>query len=64
MTNEEIKNWRKSLNLTQAEAAERLGVTRRGYQMYEAGVRNDDGRPVIIPKYIALACAAISAGLE
>jgi DNA-binding XRE family transcriptional regulator len=63
MTNQEIKLWRAAMDMTQEEAAKKLGITKRGYQLYEAGQR-PDGRPVIIPRPIALACAAIQAGLD
>jgi DNA-binding XRE family transcriptional regulator len=63
MTNQEIKLWRDAMDMTQEQAAAALGVTKRGYQLYEAGHR-PDGRPVVIPRSIALACAAIQAGLD
>jgi transcriptional regulator with XRE-family HTH domain len=59
MTPEDFKAWRKSLNLTQTEAAEALGISRGSVELYELGKRRDDGRPVEIPKSIALACAAV-----
>lgn len=57
MNKENFKSWRKSLNLTQEEAATRLGMARRQVQKYETGDAE-------IPLSIALACAAIIAGLE
>lgn len=33
----DFKGWRKRMGLTQAEAAERLSLSRRGYQTYEKG---------------------------
>lgn len=47
--------WRKRLNLTQAAAAAQLGCGRRSLQQWEKGAE--------IPRYIALACAAIAQGL-
>jgi DNA-binding XRE family transcriptional regulator len=69
MTNQGIKQWRKSLDLTQQEAAKKLGTTKRGYQFCEAGTRPDgwkrpDDWPLTIPHSIALACAAIQVGPE
>jgi transcriptional regulator with XRE-family HTH domain len=52
MTPEQFHEWRKSLGLTQAEAAERLGVSKRSVFSYESA------GPV--PKSIGLACVAIS----
>jgi len=56
----DFKRWRKSLHLSQKEAAEALGLKRRVVQYYEKGVR--DGAPVEIPKSIRLACFAIAKG--
>ncbi len=58
MTPEQFKEWRKSLKLKQKGAADLLGLKKRIIQYYEKGER--DGRKVIIPKYIRLACYAIS----
>lgn len=56
----DFRNWRKRLALSQAAAAEALGLKRRVIQYYERGVR--DGDPVIIPKAVRLACFALSLG--
>ena len=58
MTPEQFKTWRKSLKLKQKSAADLLGLKKRIIQYYEKSVR--DGRKVVIPKYIRLACYAIS----
>ncbi|MEM9280110.1 MAG: helix-turn-helix transcriptional regulator [Pseudomonadota bacterium] len=57
MSPKQFKKWRKSLGLGQKEAAEKLGLNKRMIQHYEKGER--DGKKVIIPKYIRLACYAI-----
>ena len=56
----DFKRWRKSLHLSQKQAAEALGLKRRVVQYYEKGVR--DGYPVEIPKSIRLACFALTKG--
>lgn len=56
MTPEQLRQWRQSLDFSQAEAARRLLVTLRGYERWEAGTR----RP---PAHLALACAAVAKGL-
>lgn len=61
MTPSSLKDWRKRLGLTQARAAEAIGVSVAMYRWYETGVR--DGRAVEIPKPVAYACAAIAHGL-
>ncbi|MEM7067894.1 MAG: helix-turn-helix transcriptional regulator [Pseudomonadota bacterium] len=57
MSPKQFKKWRKSLSLSQKEAAEKLGLNKRMIQYYEKGER--DGKKVVIPKYIRLACYAV-----
>jgi transcriptional regulator with XRE-family HTH domain len=54
----DFKRWRRSLGMSQKEAAEALGLKRRVVQYYEKGER--DGEPVKIAKAIRLACWALS----
>lgn len=58
MTSHDFKNWRKSLGLSQKDAAEALGLKRRVVQYYEKGER--DGDKVSVPKYVRLACYALT----
>jgi transcriptional regulator with XRE-family HTH domain len=62
MRSQDFKRWRKSLDLSQKEAAEALGLKRRVVQYYEKGERN--GEEVKIPKYVRLACFALARGVE
>jgi len=65
MTPKQFKAWRKRLGLSQPAAGAALGVCIATIQLYERGKRFDrNDRPVIIPKTIRLAMAAIDAGLE
>ena len=57
----DFRKWRKSLNLSQKEAAHALGLKRRMIQYYESGQR--DGEKVAIPKSVRLACYALSEGV-
>lgn len=57
----EFRHWRKSLALKQKEAAALLGLKKRMIQYYEKGER--DGKLIVIPKYIRLACCALSEGI-
>ncbi len=57
MTPDEFKAWRKALSLTQQQAGEAIGITKRSVQLYEAG-----DQPVT--RTVALACAALAAGLK
>ena len=57
-----FRRWRKSLGLSQKEAAAALGLKRRVVQYYEKGER--EGEPIEIPKSVRLACYAVSAGVR
>lgn len=57
-----FKHWRRSLGLSQKEAAEALGLKRRIVQYYEKGER--DGEAVSVPKSVRLACYAVSEGVD
>jgi transcriptional regulator with XRE-family HTH domain len=61
MKGHDFKRWRKSLELSQKEAADALGLKRRVVQYYEKGER--DGDPVKIPRTVRLACYAILTGV-
>ena len=61
MKGHEFKRWRKSLALSQSDAADALGLKRRVVQYYEKGKR--DGDPVKIPRSVRLACYAIAIGV-
>jgi len=58
MSPEQFREWRKNLGLKQRDAAELLGLKKRMIQYYETGVR--DGKKVKIPRYIRLACYALT----
>jgi len=58
----DFKRWRKSLGLSQKDAAEALGLKRRVVQYYEKGER--DGKDVGIPKAVRLACYALTEGVS
>lgn len=62
MTSEDFVRWRNSQRLSQATAAEKLGISRATIQNYERGTA--DGKPVEIPKAIRLACMALANGIE
>ncbi len=46
-TPDQLRAWRDRLEWTQQQAAAALGVTRRGYQLWEAGERAIS-RPVML----------------
>ena len=57
----DFKRWRKTLGLSQKQAAEALGLKRRMVQYYETGQR--DGEKVAVPKTVRLACCALASGI-
>ncbi|MBK8908548.1 MAG: helix-turn-helix transcriptional regulator [Rhodospirillales bacterium] len=57
----DFKRWRKSLRLSQKEAADALGLKRRVVQYYEKGER--DGDKVDVPRCVRLACFALAEGV-
>lgn len=59
MSPDDFKAWRTTMGLSQQAAADALGISKGSVELYEAGKRRDDGRPVVIPKTVALACAAL-----
>ena len=61
MKGHDFRRWRKSLELSQKEAADALGLKRRVVQYYEKGER--DGEAVKIPRTVRLACYAILSGV-
>jgi len=62
MESSDFRKWRKTLGLSQKDAAHLLGLKRRMIQYYEKGER--DGEKVKIPRSVRLACYAISQGIE
>lgn len=64
MTPAQFKTWRKRHGLSQTAAATALGVSLSTVRLYEKGSRWEDGRPVVIPKHVRLACAALALGLK
>lgn len=62
MTPKSFRRWRKTLKLSQKDAAAALGLKRRVIQYYEKGER--DGEPVEIPKAVRLACFALAQGVN
>jgi len=59
MTPAQFKTWRKKMNLTQAQAAIVLGLSKPTIENYDRGVRRGSGEAFEIPHVVALACAAL-----
>jgi len=56
MTAAQLRQWREQLKLTQGDAANKLGCSRRALQNWESGTQD-------IPSYIAMAASAVSMNL-
>ena len=63
MTPDQFRQWRKGMGWTQDQAAHALDISKSSVGNFEAGKRREDGRPVTIPRTVALACAALKAGI-
>lgn len=63
MTPDHFKAWRRTMGFNQQEAADALGISKSSAINYESGKRREDGRPVVIPKIVALACSAVAHNL-
>lgn len=63
MTPADFQAWRQGMGYSQRAAAEALGVSLPTLQAWERGTAFATGKPVVIDKRTALACAAIAAGL-
>jgi len=63
MTPATFKAWRERAKMSQRAAATALGVSTGTISLWERETRADTGKPVKIPKTVALACAALSFGI-
>ena len=60
MTPSSFKSWRESLGFSQQAAADALGLSKGSIELYERGSRREDGRPVVIPTTVQLACERVT----
>ena len=63
MTPADLRAWQAHMGLTVRATAELLGVAPSTVQAYRAGISRSTGKPVAVPRVVALACAALAAGL-
>lgn len=64
MTPSDLRAWQARMGYTYDTAAQSLGVSRSTYAEWVAGKSRTTGRPVTPSRTVALACAALAAGLE
>ena len=63
MTPADLRTWQARMGYTYDTAAQALGVSRSTYAEWVAGKSRTTGKPVTPSRTVALACAALSAGL-
>lgn len=64
MTPHDFRTWRRKMGVTQEQAAKILGMGRTAVSQYDTGKRRAPAEIIeTVPRYIALACAAIRHGL-
>ena len=64
MTPADLRAWQAHMGYTYDTAAAALGVSRGTYADWLAGRSRTTGRPIKIRRMVALACAALAAGLD
>lgn len=64
MTPDDLRAWQAHMGYTYDTAAQALGVSRAAYADWIAGRSRTTGKPIQISRIVALACAALAAGLD
>lgn len=63
MTPADLRAWQAQMGYTYDTAAAALGVSRGTYADWVAGRSRTSGKPIKISRLVALACAALAAGV-
>ena len=63
MTPDDLRAWQARMGYTYDTAAAALGVSRGTYADWVAGRSRTTGKPIKISRLVALACAALAAGM-
>ena len=63
MTPADLRAWQAHMGYTYDTAAQALGVSRAAYADWIAGRSRTSGKPIKISRLVALACAALAAGV-
>ena len=64
MTPAEFRSWHNAMGYTYDTGAAALGVSRGTYADWLAGRSRTTGKPITISRLVALACAALAAGMD
>lgn len=59
----DLRAWQQAMGISGREAARRLGVSPATYQDWTTGKSRTSGKPITISRLVALACAALAAGV-
>ena len=64
MTTTDFRAWHQVMGYTYDTGAAALGVSRGTYADWLAGRSRTTGKPIMIKRTVALACAALAAGVD
>ena len=64
MTPDDLRAWQSKMGYTYDTGAAALGVSRGTYADWLAGRSRTTGKPIKISRTVALACAALAAGMD
>lgn len=64
MTPDDLRAWQAHMGYTYDTAAAALGVSRAAYADWIAGRSRTTGKAIRISRLVALACAALAAGID
>ena len=64
MKSSDLRAWQARMKITGLAAAELLGVSYAAYKDWRRGISRTTGKPIEAGRAVALACAALEAGLR
>lgn len=64
MTPSDLRAWQDRMGITGLAASELLGVSYAAYKDWRRGISRTTGKPIEAGRAVALACAALEAGLR
>ena len=64
MTPDDFRAWHNTMGYTYDTGAKALGVSRGTYADWLSGRSRTTGKPITISRVVALACAALAAGID
>ena len=64
MTPSDMRAWQERMGITGLAASELLGVSYAAYKDWRRGISRTTGKPIEAGRAVALACAALEAGLR